>query len=158
MQTVGISIQKAPYGWVTEYRTVESEFSPSRSLRNTLEYSKRMSDATNVYAKAEHMDTVYGAGFQGTAGYTERITNLNATILENIPRQKMTASLTAYYSQRLATFDTELYSITGNLSWKIGLLTMDTGLTLNDAETTGGNGKQTQTSEFFYFTLRRKLF
>ncbi len=158
VQTVGINLKKAPFGWVTEYRTVKSEFSPSRALRNTLEYSRRISDATQVYAKAEHIDTVYGAGFQGTAGYTERITNLNATIMENIPRQKMTASLTGYYSQRLATFDTDLYSLTGNLSWKIGLLTVDTGLTLNDAETTGGSGKQTQTSEFFYLTLRRKLF
>jgi hypothetical protein len=137
---------------------MESDYSPNRSLRNTFEFSQRMSDATNVYAKAERIHTVYGSGIQGTAGYNEQITNLNATVMENIPRQKMTASLTVYYSQRLATFNTNMYSITGNLNWRLGRLTVDMGLTLNDAETTGGNLKQLQTSQFYYVTLRRKLF
>jgi hypothetical protein len=158
LNTVGIRIQKAPYALVTEYRTMESDYSPNRSLRNTFEFSQRMSDATNVYAKAERIHTVYGSGIQGTAGYNEQITNLNATVMENIPRQKMTASLTVYYSQRLATFNTNMYSITGNLNWRLGRLTVDMGLTLNDAETTGGNLKQLQTSQFYYVTLRRKLF
>lgn len=154
----GIIIRKAPLSWLTEERTVDSEASPSRSLRNALEYSNRMSDTLNLTAKAERLDTRYGRGLLGTRGYTERINNLNLTMMKNVPRKNFSASLTAYYSRRSSTFDTELSSASGNVSWKLGLLSVDAGASFNSGETTAATGRQRQRSEFYYLTLKRKLF
>jgi hypothetical protein len=68
--------------------------------------------------------------------------------------------MVASYSERHATIDTALYAITGNLSWKIGDLNVNTGATLNRSSTkaTGIFDKQVALSELVYLTVSRKIF
>ena len=82
----------------------------------------------------------------------------NITISNTIPRKNLYTSLGAAYSQRHATFDTNLYAITGNLSWKVGTLSVNMGTSLNHSTSTGAFGEQTLLSEFYYMTVSRKLF
>jgi hypothetical protein len=155
---LGIVVQKAPISLMSEERTIESTINPSRSFRNVVEYSKRMSDTSNLYAKAEHMKTVYGAGTLGTQGITEHVSSLNGIITQNIPRQKLIATATATYQKRHSTIDTEMYAVTGNLTWRLGRLSLNTGATFNRSVSTGTFDRQELLSEFFYLTLSRRLF
>jgi hypothetical protein len=154
----GIAVRKAPYAFVSEYQTTENAISPSHSLRNTAEYSRKVSDTTGLSAKALHTKTVYGAGTLGTREQTAEVTALNVTVNKAIPRRNLYTSLGASYSQRHATFDTDIYTITGNLSWKVGTLSVNMGATVNHAESMGTLGRQTLLSEFYYMTVSRKLF
>jgi hypothetical protein len=155
---IGIIVQKAPFSLMSESRTIDSTLSPSRSLRNIVEYSKRTSDTSNLYTKAEHSKTVYGRGAFGNQGFTENVWNLNAIITQNIPRQKLVATATATYTLRHSTFDSELYAVTGNLTWKLGELSLNSGATLNRSVTSGTGERQELLSQFFYLTVSRRLF
>jgi hypothetical protein len=155
---LGVAVQKAPYAFVSEYQTTESDVSPAHSLRNSAEYVRKVSDTLGLSAKAQHVKTVYGEGTLGTSGFTEQLSAINLVLNKNVPRKDLNASLTASYSQRNATVNTDLYSITGSLLWKIGTLSLNLGSSLNHAVSTGAIGKQTVLSEYYYMTVSRKLF
>ena len=155
---IGVGVQKAPYALVSEYQSTENDISPSHSLRNSAEYVRKLSDTTGLSIKAQQRKTVYGEGTLGTGGYTEYVSAFNITISNTIPRKNLYTSLGAAYSQRHATFDTNLYALMGNLSWKVGTLSVNLGTSLNHSTSTGAFGNQTLLSEFYYMTVSRKLF
>jgi hypothetical protein len=155
---MGIMVQKAPYSITSEYQTTESAVSPSHSLHNSADYSMQMSDTLNVAARMQHSKTVHGEGTLGTGGFTEQVSAFNAAINKNVPKKNLTSSLGTSYSRRHATIDTDIYGITGNLSWNFGTLSVRLSAALNRSQTTAVIGKQTVQSEFYYLTVSRKLF
>lgn len=155
---MGIIIQKAPYRLLTESRTVDNKTSPSRSLKNAVEYAKRMSDTLDLAAKAEHLKTIYGQGALGTKGYTEQISDLSIVITKNVPRKNLTTSVNATYSQRHAMVDTNVYTISSIATWRLGELFVNLSASLSRADSTGVTEKQTMMSEYYYLNVSRKLF
>lgn len=155
---LGVGVQKAPYALATEQRIVESNINPSRSLRNAVEYANRMSDTLNLSAKAEHTKTLYGQGPMGSGGHAEQLSAVSVGLSKSLPREKLTGSLAASFSHRHATIDTDLYAITGSLTWKVGALSVDLGASLNRGRSTGAVERQVMLSEFYYLSVSRKLF
>jgi hypothetical protein len=157
-EVVGVSVQKAPYVLAMESRTVESDTSPSRSLRNSAELAQAISETVKLSAKAEHMRTIYGQGTLGTRGYTDRLTSVNVLIEKNVPRKNLTTSISTFYSNRLATIETDQYAIAGIVTWRVGEMYFNMGASINRAEAKGTGVKQTSMSEYYYLNMTRKLF
>jgi hypothetical protein len=156
--TVGVFIQKAPVKLTSQYQVMESYSYPSRSLKNTVEYTARMTKNSSIYTTAERTKTVYGAGYRGTTGLTEYITAINANINRNVPSQNLVESLIVTYIQRIMVIRSDTYVLTGNLSWSLGTLSINTGLSLSRQDLSGSIGSQTRLAEAFYLMVTRRLF
>ena len=155
---VGVALRQAPYTLVSEYRNVASDLYPSRSRRNLMEYSDKMTDTATISLRAQFVETVYSAGRSGDAGYTENVAAYDARLRKTVPRSRLSAGAGASYSKRRATLDTELYSATANLAWMAGKLSVNLGASISRSRTSAAIEKQTVLSQYYYLTVSRKLF
>ena len=155
---VGITIQRTPYMLLSEYRVVDSDIYPSRSLRNSMEYTRKMTENTNLSMKTQFSKTDYIKGISENTGYSERVAGFDIRFQAMIPRSNFNFSYGASYNKRQAVLNTDIYSMSTDLTWLAGKLTVNAGASLNHSTTTAIVEKQTQLSEYYYLTVSRRLF
>ena len=160
METIGVIVQKMPYIVTTEYGSARSRLNPYRTWKNMAEYRKNMAETTSMTARISRTYSTYpeAIAWQGTKGYTEKITRADVTMQKSFPRKNLDLFLGGSYSDRNSFIHATGYSLNATLSWRIGMLTANLGAIINDSSSTLQTGKQTLTYEYYYLTLTRKLF
>jgi hypothetical protein len=160
LETVGVIVQKMPYIFTTEYDGARSRLNPYRTWKTTAEYRKNMTEAMNITARISRTYSTYpeAIAWQGTKGYTEKITRADATLQKSFPRKNLDLFVGGSYFDRSSSINSTGYSLNATLSWRIGRLTANLGAIVNDSYSTLPTGKQTLNYEYYYLTLTRKLF
>ncbi len=160
METIGVIVQKMPYIITTEYGSARSRLNPYRTWKNMAEYRKNMAETMSMTARISRTYSTYpeAIAWQGTKGYTEKITRADVTMQKSFPRKSLDLFLGGSYSDRNSFIHATGYSLNATLSWRIGMLTANLGAIINDSSSTLQTGKQTLAYEYYYLTLTRKLF
>jgi hypothetical protein len=158
--TVGISFEKPSYVFLVEYEDVQSNIRPSKRYRAELNYHKNITLTTNLLGRLYRTKTEYPevpGEIQGIS-FNNTITGVDVRVRKTYPRKKVNIYAGGSYSRRTGFFTTTTYSLNSLLTWKIGKIDLTAGLELGRAETQLDTGKEEQTHQYYYLSVRRKLF
>ncbi|MBI5099474.1 MAG: hypothetical protein HZB30_09590 [Nitrospirae bacterium] len=157
-QTVGLLIQKRPYSLLMEYQDYESRFNPSKRYRAETSYRQNFALTTNLDARVyyKHVENLESPFNPNSTTVTS--TGIDLKIGKRFPRKNLTVSAVGSYSNIKHNFETNTYSFGTTVSWSIAKLDLSLGANVSHTETALDTGKQEIMNQFYYLTMKRKLF
>lgn len=155
----GFLFAKGPLNLSASYFTVRSNVNPSKGWKANATYVKNIAEETQMQAAANYSYTNYPEGLGlGGVSYTERLYGASAALQRTIRKHNMTFSIVGAYSRDEALASSNTYSFTSSYVWKVGKLYLSAGATgsLTQTSFSGGNGRRTY--QYYYLTVKRRLF
>lgn len=162
-EAIGITFNKPPYTLRGEYSRVISETNPSTSYKAEAEYKKFITTTlhlrTRIFfvrknllrsergfdreaVKREVTEDAYGASISATKRFSAYL-NL---------------SVGGSATQRKGEAESLAYSLRGDLTWRVGKLSLRTGATISHSESEFRARKSERMSQFYYLKIERRLF
>ena len=157
--TIGLQLQKLPFIFMVEYQDYDSNVNPFTAWRSELDYYQTVSPTVGVTGRLRFSRTEYPFGVSGTTvGYTDTIYGANVQIRKTFFRPNMVIAFGASYvhEESLSTSDT--YAINGGLTLRSGNTDIVLSGRASYSEAQTEQVKQELISEYFFLTLRRKIF
>jgi hypothetical protein len=74
------------------------------------------------------------------------------------PSKKLNLFVTGSYTVTRSLVDSDIISLSSFLIWRIGLISLETGVQTNRSASTSATGTNALLSTYYYATLRRALF
>lgn len=156
--TIGVSFEKERNKLLFEYRDIQSRFNPNKQFRSEAEYNKNFSEATTFSAKVFYWWTKYlDNPVTGLKGYAENTVGGNVSFSKNIVRKNMQFSLIGGYTRTKSFFEATTYSFGTTFNWKIAKLELNAGATINHTSTDLTVGKQENMYQYYFLSMKRKL-
>jgi hypothetical protein len=156
---IGLQLQKQPYMAIAEYQEIISNVNPSQSWRTELDYNKNLSLTTVLNGKVHYASTHYPQRLSGSAsGYTQTFYGAIVKVQKHYPESGLNATLGVAYDHSEGLGSSKTYSLNSALTFKRGYtdLIFQGRVSLSESESI--RVKQEMLSEFFYLTMRRRLF
>jgi len=160
-QIFGLSIRRRTVFLNAEYHKAESRFSPLTSWNVRAEYQDRYSERTSVFVKMLYRQTNYedGEGFSvSRPSLREEIFTLNSRANFIFPRRNITVFAGPSFTYRKSQHESFGIGLAAGLNWRLGLLTLNTGLSYKYLETQLPDSDLVSQNTFFYFRAVRDLF
>ncbi len=154
--TIGVDIMSRdlPVAISGYAQRVYSPVSPSLSYSATLKYHKSLDMTTHFSSSATYTKTSFYKG-TGTSSYSYSNYTLTARLQRYIPRKKLRMGITGSFSRTEGSrITSNLYSLTGNLSWKIQKLEIDLSAGLRHAD----SHRRSVLASSVHLNVKRKLF
>lgn len=156
---IGLQLQKQPYMAIAEYQKITSTTNPSQSWRTELNYYKNLSLTTILNGKVHYASTRYPQRLSGsTTGYTQTFYGVMVKVQKHYPISGLNATLGVAYDQSEGLGTSKTYSLNSALTYKRGYTDIVFQGRVSFSESEGISVKQEMLAEFFYLTMRRRLF
>ena len=159
--TVGVTVQKAPFSVGLEYQQVDSDINSEKRWAFLSSYSKNLTAYTDVNLKLEAKKRV----FQVTQGedlpspeQTESVYSGEMQLQSRIPKKNLTFYLTANYSLRQGFVDSTIYTLNSHLTWYVGKAYVNLGASYSIYRSAIEDNVSLGTAEFIYVKIKRDLF
>ncbi len=160
-QIIGLTIQRKPVTLNGEYQDVESRFSPMTVWRIRGDYKDRYSERTSLLIKTLYQQTNYKEG-EGDIIFRsvlrEDLFTLNSRANFIFPRRNITMFAGPRFSYRKSQHTSYSYGISSGLNWRLGLLTLNTGINFSHHISQLPDGDIVSQNIFFHFRAVRELF
>jgi hypothetical protein len=165
-ETIGLSCRIDQYSGMLERLTFRSSTNPYESWKGMAQYLSPISDRTNVFADISYLRTEFfpSASVPIGSAYLQKVFGVNVRMDMKFPAQKLNFFATGSYAITRSLVDSEMLALNSFLTWRIGLIFLDTGMQISRSASKGGsnvkNGTETNAllSQYYYMTLRRSLF
>ena len=160
-QTVGTSIQYGGFRLRTELQEVDWDVAPYESWLGELHYGGNLGRTTTLSASVSRHKRSYPEGRSrlDTERYREVFDTAAASLQQRLFDDTLVFSVGYSYSQMHSLIDSESYSFTSSLSWRIGLLDVTAGASRSTSETVARTTLRTgRDHDLYYVRLRRTLF
>jgi len=155
----GFSFRRRPFSASGQYQVTTSNVNPSKGWRVELAYLDSVLGITQVQAGAQYSSTSYPQdSFMGGIGYTDTLLGLSAGIQQRIPKRSMFIYVGGAYTQEKAIGQSTTYSLNSSFVWAVGRMTINAGSTFSVAETEIKDTKSRRTDQYYYLSVKRKLF
>ncbi len=158
--TVGITVQKAPFRFLTEYQIYDSTINPSRIWKSRLDFWENVAGSLSLsagvfYNKSNFLQSQSSIG--STSPYLEMTQGGSVSVRKIFP-WNLQISGTGSYGDTTGPTSSTTYSVNGLLTWKVGRLSVDLQATDQHVASVANNTKQTTASTLYSLRIRRKLF
>jgi len=157
-QTAGVMVQRPGYTLLGEYQDYQSRFNPSNRYRAEAIYSHDITPTMYINTRAYYTKVHNLEGVFKPASSTESGAGAEVSIQKSFPGRNLTMSATGSYSQRKYVFDTKTYSLGAALTWRVAKLDISLGANMNRSETGLDIGKEENTYQRYYLSVKRYLF
>ncbi len=161
VDTYGLMFRKRPFAVTAEYHVVSSNFNPSRGWKAQVNYLDSIFVNTEIDATVAYSSTTYPQGTSGVevvAGYSETIFAATAGVRQKIPKRNLYLYLGGTYSTQKGLGQATTYSLNSTLSWNVGKISVDAGASASLAQTVTGGAASRRTDQYYYLSVKRKLF
>lgn len=151
--TVGLIFNRLPYQVRGEYSVNESN-DPYKTWKAEIMYARPLDPTFNMYASARYSHTT----FPNTA-LTENLAGGNINVSKRFPAREIYLSLGAGYSRSWgSSITSQDYSLNSEVSWYLGKTVLLLGAQLTYANSEGSGIMDKNSTEHYYFKLKRNLF
>ena len=159
-ETIGISCRVDQYSGMVERLTFRSSANPFESWKGTAQYLSPISDRTNVFTDISYARTEYfpSSSLPINASYQQKSLGVSVRMDMKFPAQKLNFFASGSYSATRSLVDSDMLSLNTFLTWRIGLIFMDTGVKASRSASKNGADTNALISKYYYVTLRRALF
>jgi hypothetical protein len=156
--TFGVLLQKRPYTLSMEYQNYDSRFNPVKRYKAEATYRQYITLTTSINARVYHMNIRHLENVFNPTSSTETSTGTDVMINRRYPRKNLLLTAVGSYAQRTFNFKTLTYSLGASVTWSIANLDLSLGANMSRTETDLDTGKQEMTNQYYYLTMKRKLF
>ena len=155
---VGLLIQKDPFTLDVRYQDYQATTNPYKQYKIELKYRKAVTETTQVNGRAYYTRTRYErtSSLSGTNA-TEDFFGGDINVMKRFPKKNLTANLGAFYYQTTGRSETRSYLIDASLVKSMGKLDIRAGAKIGSSTQELGR-KQESLNQYYYLSLRRKLF
>ena len=158
--TVGTTIQKAPFRFLMEYQKYDSIINPNRVWKSRLDFWENVAQSLSLsagvfYNKSNILQSQSSAGV--TSPYTAVSRGVSVSVHKIFP-WNLQLSGSGSYGDMTGLTSSDSYSLNGTLSWKVGRLSVDLQVTEQNVSTLANNMRQATASTLYLLRIRRKLF
>ncbi len=159
-ETIGISSLMEPYSLSADYQSVLSERNSYRSLGAEGRYLDTVAAGTVFESSLSRRRFMYLRESAGSAGseYAYSVTTLNAKLKRNVPQTRLSLHTSAVVSSRSGFVDTWQYALAGGVTWRKDRFEIEAGASLSHSESSSSAGRQEQRSQYYFASVKRKLF
>ncbi|MGC2063430.1 MAG: hypothetical protein WA610_10665 [Thermodesulfovibrionales bacterium] len=159
--TAGLQVQKLPIIFLVEYQDITSNVNPSRALRSELDYQGALSTSAFLFGKAHYSRTQYAPGSLGLGlqlAYTETIYGIDVRVQKSFLVPRLSVALGVAYTQTSGLNRVKTYSLNSGLNLNMGRTDIIFSGRASRSEAEGISVTQEARSEYFFLTIRRKIF
>jgi hypothetical protein len=157
--TFGITVEKMPYRLIAEYHKVQSLLNPQNGYRAEAYYIKTLNPSANLYVKGYYSKITYLPSLAlGTKGYTETIYGGDLRMQKSFLNRNMILTGAASYVNRTGLIATTTYYFNSSLTWKIAKLDFSLGADVGRMTSELSTGREESIYQYYYLSVKRKLF
>jgi len=166
--TTGLLCNYGPLQVRGEYQELDWDVSPYEAWRAEVQYVSALNATTNVYAAAAYLNKYYPQGttysITGTtvipsASLTEESETVSGSIQKHLFSRKLSLSVGGSYTHLQGQVDTDAYTVSASLNWRIGKLELMVGANAYASDTSGStNPSIRRDHELVHVRVRRRLF
>jgi hypothetical protein len=160
-ETIGYTVQKAPFSLLAEHSDTHSALNPSRVWRMVTDYREFVAGSIDISARVSYDSTSRPAVADGRGGVdnSERITGVDLSAHREFPLQHLNAFVGGSYTERsvLGT-SSKSYGLNTNMRWHLGKLDVTAGASAGRTSSSGPIGGSTSRTVSYNITVSRKLF
>jgi hypothetical protein len=156
----GITVQKAPFRFSTEYQKYDSTINSNRVWKSRFDFWQNLSQSFSVAAGLSY-DTSHFLQSESSIGITAPYTDImrGASVsVHKIFDTNLTISGTGSYGNTTGHTVSNTYSFNGLLSWRMGKMFVDAQTTYQHVDTLASNTRQSIGSTLCLIKIRRILF
>jgi len=157
--SIGFKSQLEPFILLAQYQKIESDLNPSSSLSSELSYLKALSYTVTLNGKILYRKEDYPLALSGNnTGYSLTVYGAEAGVIKTFPSRRLTTTLSLGYARSEGLATASNYILKSSLSWKLGNTDIMFTGKASLSQSKGIRTQQDLASEFFYLTVRRRLF
>jgi hypothetical protein len=159
--TAGLRFLKGPLRARGEYQDLRWDVSPYRAWRGEFQYVGTPRSNTSVYGTLAYVDKYFpqGTSTDQRGAYSEQTMSASGNIRKEIPSRRLSLSAGGSLSRAQSRVDTNAWSLSSSLSWKIGLLDLTAAASVYGSSTRGiPNAESDRTHQYYTLMLRRQIF
>ena len=159
--TLGLTFFKQPISLGAEYQLVDSRFSPLRRWLFTADYRDDITSRVTLYIRGRYQNTDYREGegdFQFREAHREELFIFNSRANMTLPKKNLLMFVGGNFSYRKTFSETLGLGFHSGLSWRLGLLTLNAGLSVTRFVNKLEIGEAVRDETFFFLKVRRELF
>jgi hypothetical protein len=158
----GITFNRRPFSGTVQYELIRSTFTPSKGWKAELNYIDNVFQYTQVQASVMYAVKTYPEGIAtvgfGSTPYRDKLLGASAGVQQRIRRFNLFLYAGGAYSKEKGLGEATTYALNSSLFWGIGKLLVDAGATASFSDSVIAGVKTKRVDQYYYLTLKRKIF